>query len=80
MSEPAWVLERQRMSQEYYEYLRGIWEYNCELAGIQPPIWMLSVTAHGNGVVTYRVGNGPPGPAIDLTFQPGELLPPPFGP
>jgi hypothetical protein len=35
------------------------------------------MTAHGNGVVTYVVGNDPPGPTISLTYRPGDLLPPP---
>ena len=66
--------QRQQLWQEYYEYLLSCWMDACRQAGINPPIYLLAITNYGDGLTIYTIGNDPPGPSIQLTCRPGDLL------
>ena len=72
------IEERRKVEDDYHEYLRGLLENVCYEHGIQDPIWIHSFGANGNGTHTYRAGNDPPGPSIEITFRDVDLDPPKF--
>lgn len=66
-----------KSEEEYHEYLMEQLRHQCRLCAIEEPIWLHSISANADRSTTFRVGNDPPGPSIDVTYRVGDLLPPP---